>query len=44
MNVLYDANKYEYPVVEYSQIYVPLETDPAVAELDEVEKSKETEN
>ena len=44
MNDLYNADGYEYPMGEYGQIYVPLEVEPTVAEMDEVEKSKEAKN
>ena len=41
MNVLYDTDGYEYPVDDYGQIYVPLETEQTVAETIEEEKPKE---
>ena len=44
MNVLSDVDGYEYAIDEYGQIYVPLESEQTVAKMDEVEKSKETEN
>ena len=44
MNVLYDAEGYEYPVDDYGQIYIPLETEQTAAEMHEEEKNKETKN
>ena len=43
MNVLYDAEGYEYPVDDYGQIYIPLETEQTAAKMHEEEK-KETKN
>ena len=42
MNVLYDAEGYEYLVDDYGQIYIPLETEQTAAEMHEEEKNKET--
>ena len=44
MNVLYDANGYEYPIDDYGQIYVLLKTEQTAAEVIEEEKMKETKN
>ena len=44
MNVLYDAEGYEYPVDDYGQIYIPLEAEQTAAEINEEEKNKETKN
>ena len=41
MNLLYDAEGYEYPVEDYGQLYIPLETEQAAAEVHEEAKSKE---
>ena len=40
MNVLYDLEGHEYPVDDYRQIYVPLESEPADAGVAEVETDK----
>ena len=40
MNVLYDSEGYEYPVNDYGQIYVRLESEPTDVSLIEEEKLK----
>ena len=42
MNILYDAEGYEYPIDKYGQIYVPLETEQTAAKVIEEEKIRET--
>ena len=44
MNVLYDAEGYEYPIDDYGQIYIPLKTEQTAAETYEEEKNEETKN
>ena len=44
MNALYDSEGYEYPVDDYRQIYVPLESEPADALAIEEETKKEIKN
>ena len=44
MNALYDSEGYEYPVDDYGQIYVLLESEPADALGIEEEKVKEIRN
>ena len=44
MNVLYDLEGYEYPVNDYGQIYVSLESEPADAMKKEKKKEKNTKN
>ena len=44
MNVLYDSEGYEYPINDYGQIYIPLESEPADAMMIEEEKEKNTKN
>ena len=35
MNVLYDADGYEYPIDKHGQIYVPLESEQTVVEVEQ---------
>ena len=42
MNILYDAERYEYPIDEYCQIYAPLKAEQTAAEVIEEERIKET--
>ena len=44
MNVLYDVEGYEYPVDDYGQTYIPLETEQTATKVHEEEKIKETKN
>ena len=44
MNVLNDAEGYEYPVDNYGQIYIPLKIEQTTTKVDEEEKIKETKN
>ena len=44
MNILYDADGYEYPIDDYGQIYVPLETKQTAAEVIEEETNNNTKN
>ena len=44
MNVLYDSERYEYPVDDYRQIYVPLEAEQTDAWVNEEENMNETKN
>ena len=38
MNVLYDAEGYEYPIENYGQMYIPLQIEQIDAEVHEEEK------
>ena len=44
MDVVYDADGYEYPVDDYGPIYVPLRTEQTTVGQEQGENGKETKN